>query len=233
MKKIYTIGESSQTGTYVKSKLKEVIDELNAIGTGKVVAIVSDQGSNYLSARNQISEECPEILSISCAAHMLNLLTGDVSKLPSLQKFISKGKSVVKEIKGSKLRLGEYNAEYDRWLAEETERGSDVRPKVTLSLPSVTRWFGIREMLYKLTRAKPVLRRMSIKDGIGLSQGSRQTLMDEGFWHKLDQIKPLFIGLTDGKSKIYFHQLLIYYLEMESLLHLSKPTAPISTFCGS
>jgi hypothetical protein len=186
----------------VKSKLLEIIEELNVIGDGKVVAIVSDQGSNYLAARNQIANEMPGILSISCAAHMLNLLTGDITKLPTLQLFIKRGKSVIKEIKGSKTRLGEYNAEYDRWHADEIQNGVHPQPKVSLSLPSVTRWFGIRDMLYKLKRAKPVLLRMSIKDGIGLSTSSRQTLRDESFWHNLDQIFPIYKALTDSKLKV-------------------------------
>jgi hypothetical protein len=160
---------------------------------------VSDQGSNYLAARNQIANEMPGILSISCAAHMLNLLTGDITKLPTLQKFIMRGKAIIKEIKGSKTRLGEYNSEYDRWYADEIQQGFDAQPKVSLSLPSVTRWFGIKDMLYKLTRAKPVLLRMSIKDGIGLSPSSRQILRDENFWLKLDQILPIYKALTDSK----------------------------------
>lgn len=62
------------------SVIKGVIEEVQAThGQGKIVAIVTDQGSNFVRARRVISNE-ETILSINCGAHM--------PKLKIFQKFL-------------------------------------------------------------------------------------------------------------------------------------------------
>lgn len=111
-------------------------------------------------------------------------------------------------IKSSKRRLGEYNAEFERYISEEKDKGNNPSSLVSLSIPSPTRWFGIRDMLYKLDRAKPVLMRLSIKDDTDISFGTKKTLRDEAFWSKLLSVRPLFLAITDGNT-IYFNMSLL------------------------
>jgi hypothetical protein len=181
--------------------LLEIVNELEeTYGLEKIVAIVSDQRSNYLSARNQISANS-SIASVSGAAHLINLLAGDITKIPSLQRFIMRLKSIIKEIKGSKVKLGKYCSEFDRWILEEKSKGNDPGQRVTLTLPAVTRWFGIRDMLTKLRRAKTVLLRLSIRDDFDLGLATRSSIMDERFWLQLEAVHPLFMAITDGKIR--------------------------------
>jgi hypothetical protein len=188
-----------------------VVNELEKkYGTQKIVAIVSDRGSNYLSARNTISINS-SILSVNCAAHLLNLLAGDITKLPSLQHFILRAKAIIKEIKGSKVKLGEYNEEFDRWIQEEKRNGREPERKVSLTLPSVTRWFEIRDMLSKLRRAKPILLRLSIREGCDLTFSTRDSVLAESFWNMLGNVHPLFIAITDGNCYFSVNLLLRVY----------------------
>ncbi|CAL8122074.1 unnamed protein product [Orchesella dallaii] len=196
--KSFETGSNSQTGDYLQGQLNSIITEINTkFGHGKIVAIVSDRGSNYLNARTRIHNQQPGILSISCAAHALNLLVGDISKLPTIQSHLNQAKNIIKEIKNSKTKLGEYYAEFDRYVDEEKLEGRSHH-KVSLSLPSVTRWFGVRDMLHKLKHAKNVLLRLAIKETCLLSSTSKRTIMDTNFWYKLERLYPLYTVLTNG-----------------------------------
>ncbi|OXA37509.1 hypothetical protein Fcan01_27767 [Folsomia candida] len=169
----FQTGEEKETGIYIQGNLEKAINKIEeTYGRHKIVAVVSDQGSNFLFARNAIARTS-SILSINCAAHMLNLLASD-------------------------RRLGEYNAEFERYISEEKDKGNNPSSLVSLSIPSPTRWFGIRDMLYKLDRAKPVLMRLSIKDDTDISFGTKKTLRDEAFWSKLLSVRPLFLAITDA-----------------------------------
>jgi len=154
-----------------------------------------------LAARNRIAVD-RNLLSVSCAAHLFNLLVGEISKLPNLQKTLNKAKSIVKEFKGSKSKLGEYLKEYERWTDEEKGKGNKPAKPVMLTLPSITRWFAIRDLLYKLLRAKPVLLRLAIREDFNLSQCTRSAIKDDNFWDRMKSIFPLYKALTDGKPNL-------------------------------
>lgn len=160
---------------------------------------MSDAGSNYLLARESISEACPKIASVSCGAHMVNLLAGDLTKIPSLTKFLKRAKEIVKDIRGSKTKVGHYNEEFRRYIEEEVEKGNKVQ-KSTLGIFSVTRWYGIRDMLYKIRKAKPVLQRLSIKDHVQLDSSVRRTIKDDKFWKKLENVYPIYELLANCKQ---------------------------------
>jgi len=197
------LGSTSQDSEYIEERLSKILQNIEKDNPHKISAVVSDQGSNYLAARNRLQRSNPHILSINCAAHMLNLLTGDISKLPSLQTFINRAKAVVREIRKSKIKLGHYHEEYGKLRKEQIENGTvPVAIPVSLTIPSTTRWFGIRDMLYKLTRARPVLIRLSIRQDIDFSTAVRRTLKDDGFWMKLDSVYPLYKSLIKGINKI-------------------------------
>jgi len=184
--------------------LVTILEEFEKQYGRKIAAIVSDQGSNYLSARNRINRDHPHILTVNCTAHLLNLLTGDVSKIPSLVKFVTRATAIVKEIKKSKVKLGHYHEEFQRFRKEQAENENSVTAAaaVSLTIPCITRWFGIRDMLKKLKQAKPVLIRLSIKEEIDFTVSVRRTLKDDRFWGKLEDIYPLYEALVGGKSLV-------------------------------
>lgn len=192
------LGGDKQKGDYIEDKIRETINEIEAIHGDKIVAVVSDAGSNYLSARQHISSLNPRVFSVTCAAHMVNLLASDLTKLPSLSSLLTKSKKIVKEIRGSKTKIGEFREEFKRYAAEEKESGIVVRP-VSLGLYSVTRWYGIRDMLYKLRRSKPVLMRLAIKESFELDSTVRRTIKDDRFWSKVENVFPLYSLLAESK----------------------------------
>lgn len=195
----FETGSSSQDTKLIKDELQKSIEDLQKHGDDKVVAIVSDQGSGYKQARDKIQQESGEkILSVTCSAHLLNLLTGDFCKLSSVRNTIMNAKKVVKEIRGSKLKIGEYDDEYCKWIDEEKLKGRTHR-RISLSLPAVTRWFGVRDMLEKLLRAKPVLERMSINPQSRLTYEIKQLIKSDGFWEKTKLIYLVIEKLTDGE----------------------------------
>ncbi|OXA46208.1 hypothetical protein Fcan01_19280 [Folsomia candida] len=204
--KSYEPGANRETGEYLASVIKGVIEEVQAThGQGKIVAIVTDQGSNFVRARRVISNE-ETILSINCGAHMPNLLAEDISKIPSINRFLKKSTNVVKEIKKSKLKLARYYDEYQKWIDDERVKGNTPKSRVTLTLPSKSRWYGIRDMFHKLLRARPVLERLSILHEIDFTSSTRMALKDDSFWTKLEHVAPLFraisdvIAITEGNS---------------------------------
>ena len=78
---------NSHTGSFNFTEIEKV---LTSIGLTKFVAVVSDTESAMQMARRLISEKYPNILSICCMAHHLNLITNDIIKLDFAKKVFKK-----------------------------------------------------------------------------------------------------------------------------------------------
>jgi hypothetical protein len=65
----------SHTSKFLAERIKEVI---NKVGKEKFSAIVSDNASNVIKAREMIQEEFPSIQNVRCIAHCVNLLACDI-----------------------------------------------------------------------------------------------------------------------------------------------------------
>ena len=69
------MSEQHHTGEYIA----EIVDNfIKKIGIKKVVAVVSDNGSNVTLARKIIHEKHKTIFNIPCIAHCLNLISCDI-----------------------------------------------------------------------------------------------------------------------------------------------------------
>src|SRR5207237_3150896 len=64
-------------------------------------AFVTDSGSNCRQARKIIEQRHPHVLNIRCAAHAINLIAADFSKIPIVATFIGDLNKVVGFFKNS------------------------------------------------------------------------------------------------------------------------------------
>lgn len=81
---------------------------------------------------------------------------------------------------------------------DQKEQGRTVT-RISLTLPAVTRWYGIRDMFEKLLQSRPVLERMAIRVDGRLSNQIRANIKDDNLWMKIGQLYPVIKSLTDGK----------------------------------
>jgi len=84
---LMNLSKDSHTGEFIAQKIKEVLEN---IGPNKISAIVSDNASNMVLAKNIIAKEFPHIISLRCIAHHINLLTSDIMKLEFAKNIINK-----------------------------------------------------------------------------------------------------------------------------------------------
>ncbi|CAI5458407.1 unnamed protein product [Closterium sp. Yama58-4] len=68
----------SKTEGYIAGLLRPVIDK---VGLENVVAVCTDDGSNYASAARKITSTWPHIEHVPCATHVLDLMMEDVGKI--------------------------------------------------------------------------------------------------------------------------------------------------------
>ena len=74
---------------------------MTSIGPKKFVAVVSDAESAMQMARRLVSEKYPNILSIRCMAHHVNLITTDIIKLDFAKDIFKKCQTIVTFFKTS------------------------------------------------------------------------------------------------------------------------------------
>lgn len=70
------------------------------IGKEKILAVITDNASAMIKARELVKEEFDHISVYICADHCLNLLIEDIGKLQTFDQLIKDANSIVKEING-------------------------------------------------------------------------------------------------------------------------------------
>jgi Protein of unknown function (DUF 659) len=89
---------NSHTGSFNATEIEKV---LTSVGSDKFIAIVSDAESAMQMARRLISEKYPNILSVRCIAHHLNLITSDIIKLDFAKNIFKKCQAIISFFKTS------------------------------------------------------------------------------------------------------------------------------------
>jgi hypothetical protein len=84
---LMNLSKDSHTGEFIAQKIKEVIENIDP---NKISAIVSDNASNMVLAKNLIAKDFPHIIPLRCIAHHINLLTSDIMKLEFAKDTINK-----------------------------------------------------------------------------------------------------------------------------------------------
>lgn len=93
-----TTDTNRHTAEYMAEKIEEILIE---IGPENFSALVTDNASAMVKARNIIHEKNKHISVYGCIAHTLNLLIGDISKMRTMASLEDDAKTIVKEINNS------------------------------------------------------------------------------------------------------------------------------------
>ncbi|KAM7309798.1 uncharacterized protein ISCGN_006783 [Ixodes scapularis] len=86
-------GTNRHSASYISGEICDVIDFLES---EKVVALVTDNASNMQAACQMVTCKFPHIATIGCAAHGLNLLLNDLTRLKTLEKVRQTSREVIK-----------------------------------------------------------------------------------------------------------------------------------------
>ena len=74
---IKDVSSENVTGEFLATQITNIIER---ISSKKISGLVTDGAANCRVARNLISEKFPQILSMWCIAHYLNLISKDICK---------------------------------------------------------------------------------------------------------------------------------------------------------
>jgi hypothetical protein len=100
--KIEDFSSFSITGDFLAAEIEKVIEQ---IGPKKFVGLVTDGAANCVAARRKINEKYPNIFTMWCVAHHLNLLSKDLCKHEFADSTIKKCQILVNFFKKSHLGM--------------------------------------------------------------------------------------------------------------------------------
>ena len=89
-------GEIKQTEKNIADDLDKVISKIDH---SKLSAIITDNASSMKKAWKLLAIKYPKVVFFGCVAHSLNLLIGDIMKLPWVDRTMKNGKKIVKYFK--------------------------------------------------------------------------------------------------------------------------------------
>jgi hypothetical protein len=100
--KIEDFSSFNITGDFLAVEIEKVIEQ---IGPKKFVGLVTDGAANCVVARRKINEKYPNIFTMWCVAHHLNLLSKDLCNHEFAENTIKKCQILVKFFKKSHLGM--------------------------------------------------------------------------------------------------------------------------------
>jgi hypothetical protein len=89
---IEDVSSESITGEFLTNHIEKII---NIIGQSKIAGLVTDGAANCKVARKLINEKYPQIISMWCIAHHINLISKDICKHQFAVLTISKCQALV------------------------------------------------------------------------------------------------------------------------------------------
>ena len=173
---VYT-ADNSHTADYLADATAEIIRK---IGTEKVVSVVMDNAAANTSATKKLQDtfKATPLTCVGCAAHWLNLLAKDITKLDVYRITLSHAVQVIKTFTNKHVVAAKFA---DLQLATYSR-------KIALQLPVETRWISRCNALGSLVDSKTALRQFcvlpelsSLLSGSKEAEVKRNVLSDE-FW---------------------------------------------------
>ncbi|XP_077965857.1 zinc finger BED domain-containing protein 4-like isoform X2 [Styela clava] len=174
--------------------------EVFAIPPSKVVAVVTDNGANVISAIRVLKEKYEWCLHhIRCAAHTLQLCIKDCLSETSIKRAIGAARHLVQHFRHSPKAMDEIRKRYT------ANREPDTPPTIELSMDCTTRWNSTHDMLKNLCNHQWVIRQYL--QTLPISKAATLEMKDE-YWQICQKLVKL---LEDLKIKVK--------LEMEDMGH--------------
>ncbi|CAH1967940.1 unnamed protein product [Acanthoscelides obtectus] len=223
--KTFTTDTNRHTAEYMAEKIEEVLTE---IGPEKFSALVTDNASAMVKARNNIHEKYKHISVYGCVAHTLNLLIGDISKMRTMASIEDDVKSIVKEINNSHLLLATFKK------IQTEKKGTSV--PISLKLSVKTRWGSITHSLKSLLDTKYALKALAVCETVDtiLSKQVERLVLDEAvFWVRVlklfNLINPIVEYITKLESdKPKLSQVVECFYSLEKHFQTVLPSSPLT-----
>jgi hypothetical protein len=135
--------QESHTGEMLAGEISKVIEK---IGVSKFAAIVTDSAANCKVARRLTSSNYPHIWDIRCAAHAVNLIAADLTKVNKIKDFIKKCNMIIRFFHNSH----QGNAYLKQGLTNMKIKSEGLQTWIK------TRWGSLFMTTDSLLRARPV-----------------------------------------------------------------------------
>lgn len=175
-----------------------------------MIALVTDNASNMKIACSEVEKRYPELLTIGCASHIVNLTVEDILKHGTIPGAINLAVNIVRYFKGSTILTGALN-EAAAAMGEQRR---------TLKLPGKTRWQGKLETITSLIANKAYIQ--AITENRQLCLGSQPTAENRA---KYDAIKDIVHRFSFWEKMEVLQKFLKPFLQVTIALEGSKPKA--------
>jgi hypothetical protein len=170
--KLIDLSEESHTANYIFRVVSEIIDK---IGPNKISAVVSDNASNVRNARQLIQQKYPNIESIRCIAHAINLIACDIVKESFGDRLLKKVNILASFFKNSH----QAGARLVQLIKEYEVSGGGIK------MYCKTRWTTARESTNSIIRLESVLEEIVVKESSLLNDKVKRILQSRNFFSDL------------------------------------------------
>ena len=206
-------GEINQTGENVAADIDKVISQIDHT---KLSAIITDNASSMKKAWKLLAIKYPEVVFLGCVAHSLNLLIGDIMKLPWADSTIKDGKKIVKYFKSHQVP-----AAILKWYQD-----SNYDKKISLKLPVKTHWGSSAICLNSLQvnqlAIELIITELSRNQSVRIEDNVKSIVLNDEFWKDVDNLlkalNELVIGISmfESDTPCLSKVLDWYYNQLES-----------------
>ncbi|KAF9409311.1 hypothetical protein HW555_011293 [Spodoptera exigua] len=203
------------TAEYLSEEIQQV---MRTYGTYKFVSLIGDNARNLQKAFDLVKLEHPNVITLNCVAHTLNLLCHDIMKEDAIEAFISVAIDVIKSVKKSQILC----ALFKQIIAE---KGSGEQ----LKLPSKTRWGSYFHAVRSLQNSKAALQCLAVhEDAKMIPADIKAHLLDEEFWKMIDESTAILEPITDYIFKLegnesYINDVYMAFKDIKSRLVFLLP----------
>ncbi|XP_077965855.1 E3 SUMO-protein ligase ZBED1-like isoform X1 [Styela clava] len=168
--------------------------EVFAIPPSKVVAVVTDNGANVISAIRVLKEKYEWCLHhIRCAAHTLQLCIKDCLSETSIKRAIGAARHLVQHFRHSPKAMDEIRKRYT------ANREPDTPPTIELSMDCTTRWNSTHDMLKNLCNHQWVIRQYL--QTLPISKAATLEMKDE-YWQICQKLVKLLEDLKTATTAL-------------------------------
>ncbi|KAF2884886.1 hypothetical protein ILUMI_21305 [Ignelater luminosus] len=192
--------EHRHTGQYVAEQIEAVFTD---IGINKVIACCTDNAANMKKTWDLLREKYTDkpISFYGCAAHTLNLLVNDITKLNTTDILINSAKAIIKVIKSKSVLTSAFF---------NLQRGKQEPRKCVFKLPVATRWASTVLSFESLLKNKNILKALAINDEYQdlIEKRNKTNILDDDiFWKRIESflkiLQPLKKWITVLESDEY------------------------------
>ena len=205
-------GEISQTGENIAEDIDKIISQIDY---SKLSAIITDNATSMKKAWRILEIKYPEIIFLGCIAHSLNLLIGDIMKIPWADDIIKNGKKIVRYFKSHQVPA----AILKRYQL------SNYNKQISLKLPVKTCWRSsaicLKSLQVNQLAIELTITELSRNRKIKIDDDIKNTVLDDEFWQNIDDLLEILnqfvIGISIFESDTpSLSRVLDWYYQLES-----------------